>query len=149
MFLGENGAMLLGLMMSYFMLRILSESHTPLNGLAKGSIEANPVLFMALFSYPLLNLIRVLVLRVVSGDSPLKADLRHIHHSLCDFRFSHLKISLLVMSYTIFVSIIAIILTPMLSINSLFLCLGLFTAMVVYSPFIFYPKKDSSPHDKH
>ena len=147
MYLGDNGSMLLGLLMTYFLLSVLNQSNGIDNTWKDSFLKVNPVFFMTLFSYPLLDLIRVFTLRVVSGESPFKADRRHVHHRLSDLGLSHLQISLIVMAYTVFASVIAIILTPILSINSLFLCLGLFTALVVYSPFIFLFKIKSSPHD--
>ena len=146
MYLGDNGSMLLGLLMAYFLLSCLKHYNSTDNNWKDSFLNLNPVFFMTLFSYPLLDLIRVFAIRVFRGESPFKADRRHVHHRLSDLGLNHLQISLIVMAYTAFASVIAMILTPMLSINSLFLSLGLFTAMVVYSPFFLFKIK-SSPHD--
>jgi len=146
-YLGDNGSMLLGVVLTYFTLMGLNGFQISGATAAQQPLIMNPVFYMALFSYPLLDLIRVFAIRVFHGESPFKADRRHVHHRLADLGLSHLKISLIVIIYTTLISSFVLYLTPMMSINSLFLTAGLLACAIVYSPFVFKLNKNSWPHE--
>jgi UDP-GlcNAc:undecaprenyl-phosphate GlcNAc-1-phosphate transferase len=87
-FLGDGGSLLLGTIVSISIFTVLGgEYHF------KEGFEINKVLFTVLILiYPLVDLLRVFVIRIMKGGSPFSADQRHIHHILFKFfNFSHLK----------------------------------------------------------
>ena len=87
-FLGDGGSLLLGTIVSISIFTVLGgEYHF------KEGFEINKVLFTVLIlMYPLVDLLRVFVIRIMKGESPFSADQRHIHHILFKFfKFSHLK----------------------------------------------------------
>ena len=77
-FLGDGGSLLLGtLVMVYLLYALGLEYHFSTN------YKVNKVLFAILTSlYPLVDLLRVFILRIKDGQSPFVADQRHLHHLL-------------------------------------------------------------------
>ena len=63
----------------------------------------NPALFVVLcVSYPLLDVVRVFLLRLYKGKSPFQPDRSHLHHLLIDKGFSHAKSVILIISFQSF-----------------------------------------------
>ena len=87
-FLGDGGSLLLGTIISISVFSVLGDKYH-----FKEGFEINKVLFTVLIlMYPLVDLLRVFVIRIMKGESPFSADQRHIHHILFKFfKFSHLK----------------------------------------------------------
>ena len=87
-FLGDGGSMLLGTILMLFLLHILGPDFN-----FKSYLSINKTIFSVLVVlYPLLDLLRVFVLRIISGNSPFVADNNHIHHRLLSFYGgSHIK----------------------------------------------------------
>lgn len=53
--------------------------------------ENLPVLAVAIINIPVLDTLRVMLIRVLKGKSPFAADRNHIHHIFIDKGFTHLK----------------------------------------------------------
>lgn len=75
-FLGDSGSLLLGTIVSIYTFYLLSENYT---------INQNLTINKALFSiivliYPLMDLIRVFVIRLKNKKSPFEPDQNHLHH---------------------------------------------------------------------
>ena len=85
MYLGDGGSLALGFILGAFVLFILSQAEPVFDGV--DYVLHGPVFMLTLFWYPLWDLLRVFVLRLVAGGSPLKADRRHFHHLLVDRGF--------------------------------------------------------------
>ena len=85
-FLGDAGSLLLGSLIMIYLLNLLGE-----NFVFKKKFEINKTLFSVLLVlYPLIDLLRVFILRVLKGNSPFKADKNHLHHlinRICDNHF--------------------------------------------------------------
>lgn len=99
MFLGDTGSIFLGmtivLMVGYF----LNSNHPVVV-----PFRMNRAVFaLVALCYPLLDTLRVFILRVTKGLSPFTADRNHIHHKLLNIGFSHYSttISLLVFNLLI------------------------------------------------
>lgn len=77
-FLGDGGSLLLGTIVSIYIFYVLGEDFH-----FKNEIKINKVFFSVLvILYPLVDLLRVFILRINNGLSPFIADKRHIHHYL-------------------------------------------------------------------
>ena len=98
MFLGDTGSLGFGLLLATISLGVLNSS--------KGIdvfMPINPALFVVLcLSYPLLDVVRVFVLRLYKGKSPFEPDRSHLHHLLIDKGFSHSKSVILIISFQAF-----------------------------------------------
>ena len=128
-FLGDSGSLVLGVILGYLCLDVLILS------------PYDPVLFngnkiivlMALFSYPLVDTLRVFVVRISRKRSPFSADKNHIHHHLLRLGFSHRKATLLVIIYTLFITCTSFLITG-ININLLFILLLLVSVFVICLP---------------
>tara|TARA_B110000027_G_C16060301_1_gene274161 strand:- start:97 stop:1035 length:939 start_codon:yes stop_codon:yes gene_type:complete len=77
-FLGDSGSLLLGTIISVYVFYILGNEYE-----FKESFEINKSLFaMLIILFPLVDLLRVFILRTKDGKSPFKADQNHLHHLL-------------------------------------------------------------------
>ena len=84
-FLGDTGSLGLGLCIAVLSLGYLNTDHPTYN-----LFPINPSLFVVLMlAYPLLDVIRVFILRIYNGKSFMMADRNHIHHKLIDIGLSH------------------------------------------------------------
>lgn len=88
-FLGDGGSLLLGTLVSVYIFHLLSEDYQ-----FKTALEINKTLLSVLILiYPLVDLLRVFIIRVKAGLSPFRPDQNHLHHLLLKFGFSHAAIS--------------------------------------------------------
>ena len=79
-FLGDGGSMFLGTLVMIYILIILKPSYQILP-----EYSINKVVFaIIVILYPLVDLLRVFILRIKNGKSPFIADKRHLHHKLND-----------------------------------------------------------------
>jgi len=75
-FLGDGGSMLLGTLIIIYTLQTLSQDYN-----FSSDLKINKTLFiLVVLIYPLIDLLRVFILRLKNGKSPFIADKRHIHH---------------------------------------------------------------------
>lgn len=75
-FLGDGGSLFLGTLIMIYLLHVLGSEYN-LN------YKINKTFFVILaVLYPLIDLLRVFILRIKSGKSPFIADNNHIHHLL-------------------------------------------------------------------
>ena len=104
-FLGDGGSMLLGTLVMIYLLYILGPdfSFNTVN-------QLNKVIFAVLaILYPLVDLLRVFILRIKDGKSPFVADQSHIHHYLIKLKYmNHLRAVLLINLISICLILIAI-----------------------------------------
>ena len=77
-FLGDGGSLLLGTIVSIYIFHVLGPEYS-----FKDGFQINKVLFAVLIIvYPLVDLLRVFILRIKDGKSPFIADQKHIHHGI-------------------------------------------------------------------
>ena len=91
--MGDGGSLLLGTMVSIYIFYILGNEYE-----FKVGFQLNKVLFAVLIIlYPLIDLLRVFILRLKEGKSPFEADQNHIHHFLLKKKLSHFSINILIL----------------------------------------------------
>ena len=86
-FLGDAGSLLLGTLMAIYIFHILGDKFT---------FDTNWTINKTLFSvivlfYPLVDLLRVFIIRIKNGNSPFRPDKNHIHHSIFKYYESYIK----------------------------------------------------------
>ena len=76
-FIGDTGSLLIGGLLAFFALKFISLSE---------ETTKNSSFFMVIGSIfiPVVDLLRVTIVRLFHGDSPFKADRQHIHHVILD-----------------------------------------------------------------
>ena len=105
-FLGDSGSLLLGTVVSIYVLKILSQDYS-----IKPEYDVNKVIFViSILSYPIFDIIRIFFLRLYKKKSPFIADKLHIHHLILDKTKKHyLTTSIIIIGSLIFTILIQII----------------------------------------
>ena len=86
-FLGDAGSLFLGTLIAIYLLHVLGEDFV-----LKPYYKVNkPLLSMALISYPLIDLLRVFIIRVYNRRSPFNPDQNHLHHILIKKGLNHIS----------------------------------------------------------
>ena len=105
-FLGDSGSLLLGTVVSIYVLKILSQDYS-----IKPEYDLNKVIFViSILSYPIFDIIRIFFLRLYKKKSPFIADKQHIHHLILDKTKKHyLTTSIIIIGSLIFTILTQII----------------------------------------
>ena len=105
-FLGDAGSLLFGTLIAVYLFHVLGTEYT-----YKENLQINKPLFtMSLIIYPLIDLLRVFIIRISNKKSPFSPDQNHIHHLLLKKGYSHIKIVLIVQLISlIFLALVKII----------------------------------------
>lgn len=95
MFMGDGGTLMLGVLMTVFVLFALS-SHTSCNSLDERGVSLTG-LTLAILCIPVFDTLRVMSARIMRGRSPFRPDKTHLHHLFIDMGFSHLGAALFIL----------------------------------------------------
>ena len=104
MFIGDSGTLVIGTMMSMFVISILNNNIACYGYMFKG---AGMIPFtLAVLSIPVFDTLRVMSTRILNKKSPFNPDKTHLHHMFIDLGFSHIAttISILTLNFTIIVA---------------------------------------------
>lgn len=88
MFIGDGGTLVMGVVMSIFVLNML-KAETLCNVYATMGMGLVP-LTLAILSIPVFDTVRVMSTRIMRGTSPFNPDKTHLHHLFIDMGFSHI-----------------------------------------------------------
>ena len=92
MFIGDAGTMVMGLIVSWCMIKTLSTEGI-VGGLNHSAPKLErmclPAMLLAVSSVPVMDTLRVMVERMMKGGSPFKADKNHLHHKFIAIGVSH------------------------------------------------------------
>ena len=136
-FLGDNGSLLLGILLIYLTLDFLSFDNTGILLIGNNKI----LLLMSLFSYPLIDTMRIFIVRILRKKSPFSADKNHIHHHLLRLGYSHKKASTFILMYTCSITIISLFFMKQ-NINTSFVILLILAVIMICLP-TFLTKNES------
>ena len=128
-FLGDNGSLLLGTLLIYLTLDFLSFNTMDILLITNNKI----LILMSLFSYPLVDTIRIFTVRILRKKSPFSADKNHIHHHLLRLGFSHKKASTFVVIYTFSITNFSLLFMKQ-NINFSFVILLILAVIIVCLP---------------
>lgn len=93
LFMGDSGSLFLGFLLAFqgISFLVLNEINT-----AAFTVSNAPILLLAVLSFPLLDTLRVFVIRAKEKRSPFSPDRNHIHHRLLDLGLSHKQSTLFI-----------------------------------------------------
>ena len=92
MFLGDGGSLMLGTMLAFFMFNTLTANSRC--DVVYGDTGLSMVaLCLAILAVPVFDTLKVMIFRVVRGQSPFHPDKTHLHHLFIEMNFSHLATS--------------------------------------------------------
>ena len=84
-FLGDGGSLFLGALISIYIFHLLSKDYN----LKSFFMINKPLLSIIILIYPLIDLLRVFIIRIYNKRSPFIADNNHIHHKILHRIKSH------------------------------------------------------------
>lgn len=88
-FMGDSGSMTIGAIICVLAIKMIEH---PINHLPVSIANiSKPVLAMSILCYPLIDTLRIFIVRAFKGQSPFSADKNHIHHRLLALGFGHSK----------------------------------------------------------
>lgn len=106
-FMGDTGSMVIGFIMAVMAIRF-NEINAGTSTLHK--LSSSPAVSIAILIVPLFDTLRVIIIRLVRGQSPLVADNRHIHHLLLRIGCTHRQATLYISLANIFIIAVAFLL---------------------------------------
>lgn len=146
-FMGDTGSMVVGFLLAFFTISFIHLAQT--NALKEFHRSA-PALAFAFLFYPLIDTLRVFILRVFKYKvSPFRADRNHIHHHILNLGFTHLQTTLWITSINCLISLIAFQLQDY-NLNIQIVSLLCYGSLLYALPFIFKLYVESRmPERKH
>ncbi len=139
-FMGDTGALLLGLISSILVIKFIEINQT-LVGHNSLAISASPAVAIGVLILPLFDTLRVFTIRILRGRSPFSPDRLHIHHLLVDFGFSHMQGTGILVGVTLSFIAFVLFFQDIGTFQLLFLVLGLATILSFYLQRIVEKKK--------
>jgi UDP-GlcNAc:undecaprenyl-phosphate/decaprenyl-phosphate GlcNAc-1-phosphate transferase len=88
-FMGDTGALLLGLVCSILAIKFI-ELHKEIAN-SPYTFNSAPSVAIAILILPLFDTLRVFTLRAMEGKSPFHPDRKHIHHIMIDLGLTHMQ----------------------------------------------------------
>jgi len=125
-FMGDTGSLVIGLVLGVLTLKLMSTGANSYYGLSVNRIQL-PLFLTGVLFVPLLDIMRVMFLRLTRGVSMFLPDRNHIHHIIVDFGLSHRKASFFIGFVNFSVALIMFFVTQVFtSLQSLLLLVLMF-----------------------
>ncbi|SIO18583.1 MraY family glycosyltransferase [Agromyces cerinus] len=135
LFMGDAGALLIGLLMATSAVAVTGQLNPTGVGLNQFVAAFIPILLpFAVLVIPLLDFGLAVIRRLRAGKSPFSADRKHLHHRLLDMGHSHLHAVLILYGWTAVASIgclLTYVFPVYFKISSLWALLALFIGFVI------------------
>ena len=104
MFIGDGGTLVIGTMMSMFVINILKDTSlsAPFAQKGMGLIPFT----LSVLAVPVFDTLRVMSARIIRGNSPFNPDKTHLHHLFIELGFSHIgtTVSILSLNFLVIVA---------------------------------------------
>ena len=98
-FLGDSGSLMIGGFTSVYVLNIVSNEY-----LIREDFDVNKIIFVfSVLSYPIIDIIRITIKRIIEKRSPFEADKNHIHHILLGKVKDHFKVVTIILILSILI----------------------------------------------
>ena len=124
-FMGDTGSLILGFLLSIQAIALMQHYSHDVNSIA----QLSPTVIIAALFVPAFDVLRVSVIRMLTGFSPFHPDRNHVHHMILGQGFGKRMTTLMITGFNLLFVVIAV-LFPQMDIN-LFLimavCLGMLT----------------------
>ncbi|EPZ50532.1 glycosyltransferase, group 4 family [Bacteriovorax sp. BAL6_X] len=133
-FMGDTGSLLIGLTISYLLIRFINLNHKSADLVFQ--FRSAPSIAVAVVFVPLLDTLRVMFLRILSGHSPFTPDQNHLHHILLKRGLTHIQSSLVLFTINCVCIIVAITLhrvTGKIVIPTMFIVLFTFFNLIAFN----------------
>lgn len=94
-FMGDTGSLVVGMILAVLVIRF---NEFNVGNPAPYAVVASPAVSFAIVMLPLIDMLRVMTIRIMSGKSPFYPDKNHIHHRLLEFYPTHLTVTLIMVA---------------------------------------------------
>jgi UDP-N-acetylmuramyl pentapeptide phosphotransferase/UDP-N-acetylglucosamine-1-phosphate transferase len=105
-FMGDTGSLLLGVLLAFFAIQFL-ETNKDYTG--PYHIESSPVVAMSFIVLPLVDMVKVFIIRLIKKRSPFHPDKNHIHHVLLNLGLSHTQATMVLSAFTLLFILLALL----------------------------------------
>lgn len=139
LFMGDSGTMFIGYLLAYQGVSFLALNELPNTAFTVPNAQ---IMFIAILSFPLLDTLRVFVIRISKKGSPFKADRNHIHHKLLHLGLEHRQATVLVALSNILIVIMVIFMRDLKNSLQLVISVGLGTILYL-APLLTIGRKQS------
>ena len=126
-FMGDTGALLIGLVCSILAIEFI-EVHREIKG-SPYAFEAVPAVAIGILILPLFDTLRVFVVRILRGKSPMHPDRSHIHHLLLDTGLNHMQATGVLIAVNLLFIFMVVQFQKIGTLNLLILTLGVATLL--------------------
>lgn len=92
-FLGDTGSLLIGLINAVLVIRFISTR----SDIIQADFPAAPAVGIALLFIPMADMLRLVIVRMVHGNSPFEPDMQHFHHLLLGKGLTHRQVTLFIL----------------------------------------------------
>lgn len=128
-FMGDTGALVIGLLLGVFTIEFISVSSGPVT-MPKYAFMNPVAVAVSIMIIPLFDTIRVFTTRIARGRSPFQPDRRHIHHLLIDSGLDHMQATMVLGTTNLFFISMVFYLDPIMELHAL-IGLQLSVALVI------------------
>lgn len=133
-FMGDSGSLVIGMFICVLAIKMIEY---PINQLDSFWVRiSKPVFAISALAYPLMDTLRVFVIRAIKGQSPFTADRNHIHHKLLDCKYSHSKTVIIIYLFSTLIVGVSLLTyffeIPTLSLLTVILSGFIFLWIVIY-----------------
>ena len=97
-FMGDSGSMLIGLVNAILFIKFIETGNT----VTRFPISSPLAVGFGVLLIPLLDVLRVFIIRLTKGVSPFEPDRNHLHHLLLNKGFSHTKVTITLLISALF-----------------------------------------------
>jgi len=106
LFMGDTGSLFVGLIIAILVVKF---NEFNVANTAPHALNTAPVFSFAIVIVPLIDMLRVIVIRLLNGWSPAKGDRNHIHHRLLELVPVHLPVTLIIIAVNVFMISLALL----------------------------------------
>lgn len=111
-FMGDTGSMFIGFTIAVLTVKFIDFNYS-LPAASDLKYTSHIAMAVGLLSVPLFDTLRVFILRISKGQSPMVPDRNHLHHKLLDTGLSHRQATLILLSVNVAFTLAALILQPL------------------------------------
>ncbi|MFN5181631.1 MAG: glycosyltransferase family 4 protein [Bacteroidota bacterium] len=142
-FMGDSGSLCIGLIVSILSIKLIEYPEQNLSGVTL--YLSKPVFAMATLIYPLVDTLRIFIIRAMRGQSPFSADKNHLHHRIMDCGLGHKGTVIIIYFFSLGAITVSLLCYKLYNMNSI--ALGI---LIGYSAFcmlvleLIYRKKNKN-----
>jgi len=139
-FMGDSGSLIIGVIISVLAIAMIEQDTAKMP--ESFSALSRPLLAMSILVYPLIDTLRVFIVRAIKGNSPFSADKNHIHHRLIKIGLGHKKTVVLIYVFNVVVVGTAYLSDMYLSVNYALIITVAVALFLIQLPFFIKPKAE-------